>query len=56
MTSKQPDPITDFLNQHQTRSKDEERILNKRKRDRDYYERIGRARYDARKPNPVKPK
>lgn len=44
------DPITNFLRHHQSRTEDEQRILRKRERDRDYYERIGRARYEERKP------
>ena len=43
------DPITNFLHQHQTRSEQEQRILRKRERDRNYYDRIGRARYEERK-------
>ena len=43
------DPITTFLRQHQTRTPSEQRILTKRERDRNYYDRIGRARYEAKK-------
>ena len=44
------DPITTFLHRHQTRSEHEQRIIKQRERSRDYYQRIGRDRYDGRKP------